>query len=93
MIPKIKSDYLSNSINQSVFVMDMSYIFCEVFPLSCKINPDVNKEERQPSSVLHMIGQDRSQSQEIVPFLKTPLCHILPKELYMSPYSETRLTL
>ena len=45
--PQIKCNYLPNSINQSVFVMDMPCIFCEVLSDSCKINPDINRDQRQ----------------------------------------------
>jgi len=69
----IKSDYLPNSINQSVFVMDMPCIFCEVFSDSCKIDPDVNKDHRRLTAVLHMIWKDGAQSQKIAPFLQNTL--------------------
>jgi len=73
MVLTIKSDYLSKSISQSVFVMDMPYIFCEVFSDSCKIDPDVNKDHRQSPVVLHRIWKDGAKSQEIAPFLQNTL--------------------
>jgi len=73
MVLTIKSDYLRKSINQSVFVMDMPCIFCEVFSDSCNIDRDRNKDHRQPAAVLHMIWNDGAKSQEIAPFLQNTL--------------------
>jgi len=73
MVLTIKIDYLPNSINHSVFVMDMPCIFCEVFSDSCNIDPDINKDHRQPPAVLHMIWKDGAKSQEIAPLLQNTL--------------------